>query len=186
MGNPILVEVTRGMVVESDGTASDMLLTLVPAATVTSMLKKLGVDSMRVVTTERAMAAKTMTQYQNWSTPRAAVQLLRLLQQAHPISAPSRALLLSWMTETTTGLKRIRGALPPRTVVADKTGTDGTHNGLTRATNDIGIVTLPNGRHLAIAVFLRDSRGTAMQREAAIAKIARATWDAASAPVRRK
>ena len=179
-------ELLRGMVVESDGTASDMLLTLVPPADVTSMLKKLGIDSMRVMTTERAMAAKTMTQYQNWSTPRAAVQLLRLLQQAHLISAPSRALLLSWMTESTTGLKRIRGDLPPGTVVADKTGTDGTHGGLTRATNDIGIVTLPNGRHLAIAVFLRDSRGTAVQREGAIAKIARAAWDAATAPVRRK
>jgi beta-lactamase class A len=179
-------ELLRAMVVESDGTASDMLLGLVPAANVTSMLKKLGVDSMRVVTTERAMAAKTMTQYENWSTPRAAVQLLRLLHQGHPISAPSRALLLSWMTETTTGLKRIRGELPAGTVVADKTGTDGTHNGLTRATNDIGIVTLPNGRHLAIAVFLRDAKGTAVKREGAIAKIARAAWDAAVATVRRK
>jgi beta-lactamase class A len=179
-------ELLRAMVVESDGTASDVLLSLVPAADVTGMLKKLGIDSMRVMTTERAMAAKTMTQYQNWSTPRAAVQLLRLLQQGHPISAPSRALLLSWMTETTTGLQRIRGDLPPGTLVADKTGTDGTHDGLTRATNDIGIVTLPNGRHLALAVFVRDSRGTAAEREGAIAKIARAAWDAATVPVRRK
>jgi beta-lactamase class A len=179
-------ELLRGMIVESDGTASDMLLTLVPPAEVTGMLKNLGIDSMRVMTTERAMAAKSMAQYQNWSTPRAAVQLLRLLQQGHLISAPSRALLLSWMTETTIGLKRIRGELPPGTLVAHKTGTDGTHNGLTRATNDIGIVTLPGGRHLAIAVFLRDSRGTAAQREGAIAKIARVAWDAATARARRK
>ncbi len=173
-------ELLRGMVVESDGTASDMLLTLVPPAEVTGMLRKFGVDSMRVMTTERAMAARTMTQYQNWCTPRAAVQLLRLLQLGYPISALSRALLISWMTETTTGRRRIRGELPPGTVVADKTGTDGTHGGLTRATNDIGVVTLPNGRHLAIAVFLRDSRGTAAEREGAIAKIARAAWDAAT------
>ena len=179
-------ELLRAMIVESDGTASDVLLSLVPAADVTSMLKKFGVDSMRVTTTERAMAANTMTQYQNWSTPGAAVQLLRLLQQGHAISASSRALLLSWMTETTTGLRRIRGGLPPGTVVADKTGTDGTHHGLTRATNDIGIATLPDGRHLAIAVFVRDSRGTAAGREAAIAKIARAAWDAASAPARHR
>lgn len=179
-------ELLRAMIVESDGTASDMLLGLVPAPDVTSMLRKLGVDSMRVATTERAMAAKTMTQYQNWGTPRAAVQLLRLLQQGHPISAPSRALLLSWMTETTTGLKRIKGGLPAGTAVADKTGTDGTHAGLTRATNDIGIVTLPNGRHLAIAVFVRDSKATAAQREGTIAKIARAAWDAATTPARRR
>ena len=179
-------ELLRGMIVESDGTASDMLLTLVPPAEVTSMLRKLGIDSMRVMTTERAMAAKTMTQYQNWSTPLAAVQLLRQLQQGRPISALSRALLLSWMTETTTGQHRIRGELPPATVVADKTGTDGTHGGLTRATNDVGIVTLPNGRHLAIAVFLRDSRGKAAGREGAIARIARAAWDAATRSGRRQ
>ncbi len=74
------------------------------------------------------------------------------------------------MTETTTGTKRIKGLLPNGTVVAHKTGTSATVKGVTAATNDVGLVTLPNGRHLAIAVFVSDStagntiREEAMQR----------------------
>ena len=57
-------------------------------------------------------------------------------------------LLLQFMTETGTGPRRIKGLLPAGTVVAHKTGTSGTRGGLTRATNDIGLVTLAGGRHL--------------------------------------
>ena len=49
--------------------------------------------------------------------------------------------------------------------------------GLTRATNDVGIVTLPGGRHLLIAVFVSDSPASSEVREGVIAKIARAAWD---------
>jgi len=74
--------------------------------------------------------------------------------------------------------KRLKGLLPPDTVVAHKTGTDGTRNGLTRATNDIGIITLPDGRHLEIAVFVKDSTADETTREATIARIAKAAFDA--------
>jgi beta-lactamase class A len=65
-----------------------------------------------------------------------------------------------------------------RDAVAHKTGTGGTRHGLTRAANDIGIITLQNGRHLAIAVFVKDSTADEPTREATIAKIARAAYDA--------
>lgn len=81
------------------------------------------------------------------------------------------------MTETRTGLKRIKGLLPERTVVAHKTGTSSTVNGVTAATNDVGLVTLPSGQHLAIAVFVSDSQATDVIREEVIAKVARAAWD---------
>ena len=131
------------------------------------------------------MARDPMAQYRNWSTPRAAVLLLKAVEQGRAVSAPSRMLLLEWMTEATTGTHRIPGLLPPKTPVAHKTGTDETRNGLTRATNDIGIATLPGGRHLAIAVFIGDSRANEAQRERVIAKSSRAAWDAATAAVRR-
>jgi len=76
-----------------------------------------------------------------------------------------------------TGAHRLKGFLPEGTVVAHKTGTSGTSNGLTRATNDVGIVTLPDGRHMAIAVFVSDSKANEAVREGVIAKIARAAWD---------
>ena len=81
------------------------------------------------------------------------------------------------MTETTTGLKRIKGLLPDGTVVVHKTGTSSTVNGVMAATNDVGLVTLPNGRHIAIAVFVSDSPANDVIREEVIAKVAKAAWD---------
>ena len=173
-------ELLRAAIVESDGTASDMLLRLAPPAGVTRMLRTLGIDSMVVATTEREMSTDASVQYRNWSTPRAAMQLLRVLQQGRAVSGTSRILLLGWMTESNVGARRIGGLLPKGTVVAHKTGTDETRKGVTRATNDIGLVTLPGGRHLALAVFLKDSKADETRREQTIARIARAAWDAAT------
>ena len=81
------------------------------------------------------------------------------------------------MAESPTGPKRLKGLLPSGTVVAHKTETSGTDNGVTAATNDLGIVTLPNGQYLAIAVFVSDSPADEETREGVIAKIARAIWN---------
>ena len=75
------------------------------------------------------------------------------------------------------GPKRLKGLLPAGTPVAHKTGTDSTRDGRTAATNDIGIITLPDGRHLAIAVFVRDSGADEAARESTIAAAAKAAWD---------
>ena len=50
-------------------------------------------------------------------------------------------------------------------------------NGVTAATNDIGIITLPNGKMFAIAVFVSDSPADEKTREEVIAKIAKTVWD---------
>ena len=61
--------------------------------------------------------------------------------------------------------------------MAHKTGTSSTVNKVTAATNDVGLVTLPNSRHLAISVFVSDSMADDTTREEVIAKVARAAWD---------
>ncbi len=61
--------------------------------------------------------------------------------------------------------------------MAHKTGTSPTVNGVTVATNDVGLVTLPNGRHLAISVFVLDSGANNAVREKVILKVAKAAWD---------
>jgi beta-lactamase class A len=48
---------------------------------------------------------------------------------------------------------------------------------VTAATNDVGLVTLPNGRHLAISVFVSDSGANNAVPEEVIAKVAKAAWD---------
>ena len=82
----------------------------------------------------------------------------------------------------TTGVQRIKGALPPGTPVAHKTGTSGTQGGKTDATNDVGLITLPNGHRIAVAVFVHASPADIATRERTIARLARVAYDAFSGP----
>lgn len=176
--NMTILELLDAMIGVSDGTASDVLLTLAGGPErVTVYLRGLGIRDVVVATTERAMAQGEQVQYRNWATPDAMAGLLRALQEGKGMSASSQRLLLGLMTARKTGPDRIRGLLPAGTIVAHKTGSSGTVHGLTRATNDAGLVTLPDGRHLAIVVFVSDTRVGEATRDAVIAKIARAAWN---------
>ncbi len=96
--------------------------------------------------------------------------------------SPERQLLLRQsMVFTETGKNRLKALLPKGTVVAHKTGTSGTANGVTTATNDVGLIQLPNGKYFSIAVFVADSPADEKTREAVIAKIAKAIFDKWSA-----
>jgi beta-lactamase class A len=171
-------ELLRFAVSESDGTASDVLLRLAGGgAKVTEYLRGLGVRGVIVETTEMAMSRGEMVQYRNWAQPVEMVGLLKTMQEGKGLSASSRDVLLDFMIHGPTGAKRLKGLLPAGTVVAHKTGTSGTSQGSTCATNDVGILTLPDGRHVAIAVFVSDSRASEAVREGVIAKMAGAAWD---------
>jgi len=173
-----LDEVLAYTVSQSDGTACDVLLReLGGPEMVDAFLELIKITEMRVLHTEKQIGARQATQYKNYSTPVAAIQLLYAIMNPRGLKPSSRDFLLKLMTETPTGRGRIKGNLPPGTPVAHKTGTSGTLKGLTAATNDIGIVTLPDGRHLAVAVFIRDSKADEATREAVIARIARAAYD---------
>ena len=45
------------------------------------------------------------------------------------------------------------------------------------ATNDVGLITLPDGRRLAITIFVTDSAADDETRDAVIARIAKAAYD---------
>ncbi len=171
-------DLLRYAISESDGTASDVLMKLAggPAA-IQAYLTELKITDMIVLNTEKEIGQDWQTQYRNWAAPEAAVALLRALHERQGISESSQGLLLKFMTESTPGAKRLKGLLPAGTIVAHKTGTSGTQKGITAATNDIGIITLPSGRHLAIAVFVSDSPADETTREGVIAKVAKALWD---------
>ncbi len=162
----------------SDGTASDVLLRLAGGPQgVTAYLHGLGLRNIVVATTEAEMAQNEQAQYRNWATPNGLASLLNALQSGRGLSVSSHRHLLGLMTASTTGLGRIKGLLPAGTVVAHKTGSSGTVGGVTRATNDIGLVTLPDGRHLVVVVLVSDTRASSKVQEAVIAGIARAAWD---------
>jgi beta-lactamase class A len=172
-----LADLLRAAASSSDGSAADVLLRLVggPAA-VTAFLRGIGVEEMTVAVTEKEMGQDPQAQYANWATPAGAVALLRALDDGRGLSEESRSHLLRLLTATPTGPNRIRGGLPAGTPVAHKTGSSRTVDGVTAATNDIGIITLPDGRRMAVAVFVSDSPADDATRERVIADVASAAY----------
>lgn len=166
------------MVSESDGTACDVLLRVLNGPeSVNRYLHQLKVTRVLITTTEKEMGRNETAQYLNSATPEAMADLLRALHEGRGLSVSSRSLLLKFLTGSSTFPGRIKGLLPKGTIVAHKTGSSRTIDGFTAATNDAGIVTLPDGRHLVIVVFVSDSKADDATRQAVIAKISRAAWD---------
>ena len=175
-----IAELLRFTICQSDGSTSDVLMKLIGGpGKVMLFLEGIHVPDIQVVNYEKEIGRDWETQYRNWATPKAALALLAALQSKRALSTESQALLLKLMTESIPGAKRLKGELPAGTVVAHKTGTGGTQNGITSATNDIGIITLLDGRHLAAAAFVSDSAANDDTRDAIIARLAKAAWDSA-------
>ena len=101
------------------------------------------------------------------ATPLAMARFLARIDKGEMLKAESRTFLLSVMTRAHTGADRIPAGVPSGTPVAHKTGT------LLGISNDVGIVTLPGNRRIAIAVFTRGmAEGPA--RAKVIAEVTRA------------
>jgi beta-lactamase class A len=82
------------------------------------------------------------------------------------------------MWSTSTGLNKMVEQLPKNTPVARKTGSSGKNDaGLTGAENEIGIITLPNGKHYALAVFVSNSTETDTINCRMISDISREVWE---------
>jgi beta-lactamase class A len=164
----------------SDNVAADLVLRVIGGpAVVQHYMDACGIRGFHLVDDEAAMHRDHKLQYRNWFEPAAAVEFLRLVSDHPPLTADHVALLFDGMRAPTVSDRRIKGDLPAGTVVMHKTGSSDTEHGLTPATNDIGLIVLPDGRRLAIAVFVTDSRAGEAERDAVIARIARAAYDAA-------
>jgi beta-lactamase class A len=174
-----LGEVLRYTVAQSDNNGCDVLFRLLGGTgPVDRYVHGLGVQGITIAATEEEMHRAWDVQYTNWCEPVAMLALLERFYQRKDLSKASSDSLWKWMAETTTGPNRIKGLLPKETVVAHKTGTSDTNAaGVNAATNDVGIVTLPNGEHFAIVVFVANATADAKTREAVIARITRAVWD---------
>lgn len=174
-----LRDLLQGAVSVSDNAAADILLRLAGGPqSVDAYIASLGVVGFHLQDSEHAMQRDTNTQYRDWFEPSGAVQLLRCISDHSPLTPEHTDLLLTWMRAATT-IRRLNGDMPPGTLVAHKSGTSGVNNGLAHATNDIGLITLPDGRRLAVAVFVTDSTADEATREKVIARIGRAAYDTA-------
>jgi beta-lactamase class A len=177
-----LRELLRLAVSLSDNAAADVVLRIIGGpAVVNAYIKTIGISGFQLSDGEAAMHRDAMLQYRNWIEPAAAVQFLRLLIDNPPVTHEHATLLLDWMQATPRGNQPIRGLLPEGTAVMHKAGSSGADNGLARATNDIGLIALLDGRRLAIAIFVTDSTAEETTRDSVFARIAKAAYDAAVA-----
>lgn len=158
------------MMVRSDNRATDLLLAALggPDA-VDSWLRKHQLTGIRVDRTIAQLLSdrRDLRDIRDSSTPVAMVGLLRLIDSGDALKPESRALLLDMMRRCSTGSNRIRGILPPGARVEHKTGT------LAGYTGDVGYLTLPGGRRIAVAFFARGGSN----RPAVIATAARSIYD---------
>ncbi len=104
------------------------------------------------------------------ATPQAMVQLLAGIYQGRWLSHESRNVIIGAMERTRTGTRRIRALMPDDVTVAHKTGS------LNNTSSDIGILTAPDGRSIALAIYVT-GQGSRANREARIASIARGIYD---------
>ena len=173
-----LIQLAAG---QSDNGAEETLLRIIGGPSVVqSYIHSLGITALQLIDSEHDLDRDESLQYRDWIEPAAAVQLLQRLVHNPPLSPVSNGLLVKTLTASVTGPNRLRAGLPAGTLLAHKTGSSGTHGGITAATNDIGLITLPDGRKLAIAVLVTDSRADEATREGVIARIARAAYDEAT------
>ena len=105
-------------------------------------------------------------------SPRGMLTLLTRIWKHEILNRENSAYLLDIMYRCETGVNRIKGMLPPGTKVAHKTGT------YAGTTNDVGIIDLPDGSHVAIAAYVKKSaKVQGPDLEKAIAQASRAVYD---------
>jgi beta-lactamase class A len=162
------------MLTRSDNRATDQLLAMLGGPRVVDQwLRAHDLAGIRVDRTiaQLLAAQRDLRDVRDSSTPLAMLRLLQMLDTGDVLSPDSRARLLDMMSRCRTGSNRIRALLPPGTRVEHKTGT------LTGYTGDVGFLTTPTGRRIAVAFFARGGSN----RPAVIATAARAIYDAFAA-----
>jgi beta-lactamase class A len=163
-------QLMEAMLIHSDNYATDLLLRdLGGPRTLQSWLTQVGINGLRIDRNIAGLLAsrRDLKDVRDSSTPRAMVTLLKRIDNGSLLQPWSRAYLLGVMGRCVTGKNRIRGMLPAGTLVQNKTGT------LNGYASDVGFITLPNGRRLAIALFARYGAN----RPYTIARAARVIYD---------
>ena len=172
-------ELLEYSVSQSDNNATDILFRLVGKPhVVENYLRRIGIKAITIYKNEEQMHERWDAQFRNWCEPIWMAKLLQVFYERKYLSPVSSDFLWKLMTESKNSAKRIRGLLPPETVVAHKTGSSGSNDaGISAATNDVGIITLPNGKHVAIVVYVSMTKLKLEESEMIIARISKAVWD---------
>lgn len=101
-----------------------------------------------------------------------AVQMLAMLDAGQFLNPVHTRDLMQILAATPSGGNRLKSGAPKDASLYHKTGSSADVEGLNGATNDIGIISLPDGGRLAVAAFLSGSSLPLEERERLIADVA--------------
>lgn len=174
-----LAEVLEATVAKSDNNGCDIMLNLLGGTEpVQKFIDSKGIKGFQIKFSEAQMHQDWNAQYENYSTMNSATTLLKKFYDGKLLSKKSTDYLMKVMLTTSTGVKKLIEQLPKNTPVARKTGSSGKNDaGLTGAENEIAIVTLPNGKHYAIAVFVSNSMESEETNCKIVSDISKVVWD---------
>lgn len=172
------IDLIELMITRSSNPATDALLAAVggPQA-VNSWIQRKGVapfsinrDIATLVRDDGEYNPANFIDTRDAATPRAMVRLLAGLYRGEYLSEQSRQVILGAMSRTVTGKRRIPANIPLEARVSHKTGS------LSNTSSDIGLIECPDGRVIAVAIYVT-GQGGKLAREERIAAIARALYD---------
>lgn len=172
------IDLIEMMITRSSNPATDALLAAVGGpAVVNDWMRRQSItrfsinrDIATLVRDDGEFNPATYVDPRDAATPRAMVRLLSGLQRGEFLSAQSRRVLLGAMSRTVTGKRRIPANMPLEARVSHKTGS------LSNTSSDVGIIECPDGRTIAMAIYVT-GQVTKQAREERIAAIARALYD---------
>lgn len=172
------IDLIEIMITRSSNPATDALLRVVggPKA-VNAWMRRAGIrdfsldrDIATLVRDDGEFNPANHIDMRDSATPKAMVQLLSGIYQGKLVAPESRRVILGAMSRTITGKRRIPAHIPGIAKVYHKTGS------LSGTSSDIGFIETPDGKTLAIAIYVT-GQGTKPAREGKIAAIARALYD---------
>jgi beta-lactamase class A len=163
-------ELCIAIITQSDNAAANVLLAGVggPPALTNFFRHSVGDKVTRFDRTEPDLNANVAGDPRDTTTPRAMVDSLLRLFTTDVLSLASRALLIDWLTQSQTGLDRVRAGIPRGWQVGDKTGT-----GQNNCVNDLVVAYPPGRRPIFIAVYTSESKLATNELVAAHAEIGR-------------
>ncbi|MGJ5135219.1 MULTISPECIES: class A beta-lactamase [unclassified Bradyrhizobium] len=168
-----LAELCEAALTQSDNTAGNLLLRQIGGpAGLTRFARSIGDEISRLDRWEIELNEALADDPRDTTSPAAMLQNLRRVLLGEVLSTNMRQRLTDWMIANKTGDTRLRAGVPRDWRVADKTGA-----GDRGTTNDIGILWPPGRKPVLVTAYLTGSQASPEDRNATIAKVARAVAD---------
>ena len=173
-----LVSVMTYMVAHSDNIATDFLIHKIGGvARIQDIVNRLGAKKINIRNTEAEIQGSWSVQFDNWTTPNAMVDFLRLMNDGKLLDKANTAVFWEIMASASSG--SVNRLVPKTVTFARKTGYSGVNSqGIIAAQNDVGIIEFEDGRRVAYAIFLTDSTLGTDAGYDILAQIGKAIWKA--------